>query len=89
MYDCEGVLLRKMKLLRINDLALTRDGAIMVTVNQEKLIKVQRLADARDVRPWTPFRDYCPSFSGLVVCRDILWQVCLCGRLSTVTVVIL
>ena len=50
MYDTEGTLLRKIKLLRINDLALTRDGTIMVTVNQEKLIKVQRLTDSRDVR---------------------------------------
>ena len=50
MYDVEGTLLRKIKLLRINDLALTRDGTVMVTVNQEKLIKVQRLTDSRDVR---------------------------------------
>ena len=50
MYSVEGELLRKIKLLRINDLALTADGAVMVTVNQEKLIKVQRLSDARDVR---------------------------------------
>ena len=68
MYDVEGTLLRKIKLLRINDLALTRDGTVMVTVNQEKLIKVQRLTDSRDVRaarPWglpMPFR--CQGWTG-------------------------
>ena len=44
MYDVEGALIRKIKLLRINDLALTRDGTVMVMVTQEKLIKVQRLS---------------------------------------------
>ncbi len=54
MYDVEGNMLRRVKLLRINDLALTRDGQVMVTVNQEKIIKVQRLADNRDVRDVRP-----------------------------------
>lgn len=54
MYDVEGNMLRRLKLLRINDLALTRDGQVMVTVNQEKIIKVQRLADNRDVRDVRP-----------------------------------
>ena len=50
MYDVEGALIRKIKLLRINDLALTRDGTVMVMVTQEKLIKVQRLSsDGKDV----------------------------------------
>jgi hypothetical protein len=50
MYDVEGALIRKIKLLRINDLALTRDGTVMVMVTQEKLIKVQRLVfDGKDV----------------------------------------
>lgn len=50
MYDVEGALIRKIKLLRINDLALTRDGTVMVMVTQEKLIKVQRLAsEGKDV----------------------------------------
>ena len=51
MYDVDGGLIRKIKLLRINDLALTRDGTVMVMVTQEKLIKVQRLLfDGKDVR---------------------------------------
>lgn len=51
MYDVDGCLIRKIKLLRINDLALTRDGTVMVMVTQEKLIKVQRLVfDGKDVR---------------------------------------
>ena len=51
MYDVDGSLIRKIKLLRINDLALTRDGTVMVMVTQEKLIKVQRLLfDGKDVR---------------------------------------
>ena len=51
MYDVEGALIRKIKLLRINDLALTRDGTVMVMVTQEKLIKVQRLSsEGKDVR---------------------------------------
>jgi len=55
MYDVEGALIRKIKLLRINDLALTRDGTVMVMVTQEKLIKVQRLLfDGKDVRSATP-----------------------------------
>ncbi|EIE21969.1 WD40 repeat-like protein [Coccomyxa subellipsoidea C-169] len=49
-YDVEGQLLRRVKLLRINDLALTRDGTVMVTVNQEKIIKVQRVSDNREAR---------------------------------------
>ena len=50
MYDVEGALIRKIKLLRINDLALTRDGTVMVMVTQEKLIKVQRLSsEGKDV----------------------------------------
>ena len=54
MYDVEGALIRKIKLLRINDLALTRDGTVMVMVTQEKLIKVQRLLfDGKDVRSAT------------------------------------
>ena len=52
MYDVEGALIRKIKLLRINDLALTRDGTVMVMVTQEKLIKVQRLSsEGKDVCP--------------------------------------
>lgn len=43
-------MLRRRKLLRINDLALTRDGTVMVTVNQEKIIKVQRLSDNTDTK---------------------------------------
>ena len=55
MYDVEGALIRKIKLLRINDLALTRDGTVMVMVTQEKLIKVQRLLfDGKDVRSAMP-----------------------------------
>ncbi len=58
MYDVDGCLIRKIKLLRINDLALTRDGTVMVMVTQEKLIKVQRLVfDGKDVccPPLPPF----------------------------------
>ncbi len=50
VYSVDGDLKRKIKMMRINDLALTRDGSVMVTVNQEKLIKVQRLTDSKDVR---------------------------------------
>lgn len=50
VYSVEGEMKRKIKMMRINDLALTRDGSVMVTVNQEKLIKVQRLTDSKDVR---------------------------------------
>lgn len=63
MYDVEGTLLRKIKLLRINDLALTRDGTVMVTVNQEKLIKVQRLTDSRDVRARPALAPFLTCFS--------------------------
>ena len=57
MYDVDGCLIRKIKLLRINDLALTRDGTVMVMVTQEKLIKVQRLLfDGKDVRVCPPSR---------------------------------
>ena len=34
MYDVDGCLIRKIKLLRINDLALTRDGTVMGMVTQ-------------------------------------------------------
>jgi hypothetical protein len=50
VYNTDGELKRRIKMMRINDLALTRDGTVMVTVNQEKLIKVQRLSDSKDVR---------------------------------------
>lgn len=41
-------MLRRTKLTRINDLALTRDGNVMVLVNQEKTIKLQRLFDTNN-----------------------------------------
>lgn len=64
MYDVDGCLIRKIKLLRINDLALTRDGTVMVMVTQEKLIKVQRLLfDGKDVRSatLTAYESWSPS----------------------------
>ncbi len=69
-YDVEGQLLRRVKLLRINDLALTRDGTVMVTVNQEKIIKVQRVSDNREAREVGAPPVLLPSTSCCLTCGD-------------------
>lgn len=51
MYQCDvsGSVVRRWKLARINDLALSADGGVLATVCQEKQIKLARLRDPREV----------------------------------------
>ena len=46
--DVRGGVTRRWKLARINDLALSADGAVLATVCQEKQIKLSRLQDPRE-----------------------------------------
>ncbi len=53
MYQCDvaGNVARRWKLARVNDLALSADGAALAMVCQEKEIKVASARDPREVPP--------------------------------------
>jgi hypothetical protein len=53
VYQCDvaGNVARRWKLARVNDLALSADGAALAMVCQEKEIKVASARDPREVPP--------------------------------------